>query len=192
MIAGLFRRWRRIRHPHSAIDPETQRWSAGVPRPLTEVAQIAAAAVRRYGWRGTFDRLRQVGAGPDPQVDYATWCQRHTPDAPALAAMAEQAARFPYQPLISIITPVWNTDPQWLRALVESVRQQVYTRWELCLADDASESAATRAALRELADDPRIRLTRLPVERPHLRRLECRPRHRRAASSSPCSITTMS
>ena len=163
MIAGLFRRWRSIRYPHPIVDPETQRLSAGAPRPLTEVARIAAAAVRRYGWRGTFDRLRQVGAGPDPQIDYATWCQRHTPDAPALAAMAEQAAHFPYQPLISIITPVWNTDPRWLHALTESVRQQVYPRWELCLADDASEAEATRTALRELAADPRITISRLPA-----------------------------
>ena len=163
MIAGLSRRWRRIRYPHPIIDPETQRLAAGQPRPLTEVARIAAAAVRRYGWRGTFDRLRQVEAGPDPPVDYATWCRRHTPDPAALAAMAEQAAHFRYQPLISIITPVWNTDPRWLRALVDSVRQQVYSRWELCLADDASEAEGTRAALQELAADPRIRFTRLPA-----------------------------
>jgi len=163
MIVGLFRRWRRIRYPHSIVDPETQRFSAGAPRPLTEVARIAAAAVRRYGWRGTFDRLHPVGADPGPQADYGTWCQRHTPDPPALAAMAEQAAHFPYQPLISIITPVWNTDPRWLRALVESVRRQVYSRWELCLADDASEAEGTRATLAELAADPQIRLTRLPA-----------------------------
>ena len=137
--------------------------SAGVPRPLTEVARIAAAAVRRYGWRGTFDRLRQVGAGPDPQVDYATWCQRHTPDPPALAAMAEQAARFPYQPLISIITPVWNTDPRWLRAWSNRSVSR-------CTRDGSSawptmprRRKATRAALHELAADPRIRLTRLPA-----------------------------
>jgi GT2 family glycosyltransferase len=58
---------------------------------------------------------------------------------------------------------VFNTDPRWLRAAVESVRKQVYPRWELCMADDASTNASTVSCLSEFTDDPRIRMTRRPV-----------------------------
>ena len=40
--------------------------------------------------------------------------------------MAREVAALPLQPLISIVTPVYNTDPRWLRACIDSVRRQVY------------------------------------------------------------------
>lgn len=42
---------------------------------------------------------------------------------------------FPVKPLISIITPVYNTDRRMLAEMIESVIGQTYTRWQLCLAD---------------------------------------------------------
>jgi GT2 family glycosyltransferase len=46
--------------------------------------------------------------------------------------------------------------------MVDSVRQQTYPRWELCLVDDASMRADTEATLSELAAaDDRVRLRRL-------------------------------
>jgi len=57
------------------------------------------------------------------------------------------------RPLVSIVTPVYNTDPQWLRRAVDSVRRQTYPRWQLCLADDGSTNARTLEYLRTLAAD---------------------------------------
>jgi GT2 family glycosyltransferase len=45
-----------------------------------------------------------------------------------------------FNPLISIIVPVWNTPEPLLVQCIESVLKQSYTNWQLCLADDASES----------------------------------------------------
>lgn len=65
-------------------------------------------------------------------------------------------------PLISIVMPVYDVDPCWLRAAIDSVRRQFYPHWELCVVDDASTRADTRQALNELArSDSRIRLRRL-------------------------------
>jgi GT2 family glycosyltransferase len=131
-------------------------------RPLAELAALATTAVHRYGVAGAVARFRQYGETPDPQRAYPLWCARHTPDERALAQMAAQVAALEYRPVISVITPVWNTDPRWLRACVDSVRRQVYPHWELCIADDASESEATRRTLAELAaSDSRIKVTRL-------------------------------
>ena len=61
-------------------------------------------------------------------------------------------------PLISIITPVYNTPEPVLRAMVDSVRSQSFTDWELCLVDDCSPSSRPREVLAEYAAmDPRIR-----------------------------------
>jgi GT2 family glycosyltransferase len=67
-------------------------------------------------------------------------------------------------PLISIVMPVYDVEPHWLMAAVESVRRQFYPHWELCIADDASRNAATRAALDDIErwGDARIKIARLP------------------------------
>lgn len=34
------------------------------------------------------------------------------------------------------LLPVYNSNPRWLRACLDSVGRQVYPHWELCIADD--------------------------------------------------------
>jgi O-antigen biosynthesis protein len=64
------------------------------------------------------------------------------------------------QPLISVLVPVYNPDLDLLGAAIESIQRQLYQRWELCLADDASTDPAIRPFLEEKArEDPRIKLT---------------------------------
>lgn len=65
--------------------------------------------------------------------DYLKWVERHDPSQSELEAQRDQAQRFEYRPLISIVTPVYNTPPQILRAAIESVIRQTYDNWELCL-----------------------------------------------------------
>jgi O-antigen biosynthesis protein len=45
---------------------------------------------------------------------------------------------FQYQPLISIITPVYNISPQILEETIRSVLSQTYQNWQLCLSDCSS------------------------------------------------------
>jgi GT2 family glycosyltransferase len=55
--------------------------------------------------------------------------------------------------------PVYNTEERWLRRAIESVQAQVYSNWELCIADDASPKPHVRKVLEELAaQDPRIKV----------------------------------
>lgn len=51
--------------------------------------------------------------------------------------------QFSYEPLISIIVPVYNVRKKWLDACIESVMNQTYPNWELCLHDDASNNQET-------------------------------------------------
>lgn len=94
---------------------------------------------------------------------YQRWIASHTPDRAALDRLTEEVAALPLQPTVSVVMPVFNTDPRWLRAAIESVRRQVYPKWQLCIADDASTSRSTQACLTEFSSDPRIRIVRRSV-----------------------------
>jgi GT2 family glycosyltransferase/2-polyprenyl-3-methyl-5-hydroxy-6-metoxy-1,4-benzoquinol methylase len=107
--------------------------------------------------------LRRGRAGLTP---YEAWVQRAMLSPERLAAMKTESAALAHRPLISIVVPVYNTDPKWLSHAIGSVRQQVYENWELCLCDDASTRSATRRVLAKAAsEDSRVKLTRLPDNR---------------------------
>ncbi|HYZ40734.1 MAG TPA: glycosyltransferase family 2 protein, partial [Stellaceae bacterium] len=62
-------------------------------------------------------------------------------------------------PVISVLMPVYETPPAYLRAAIESVRAQLYPHWQLCIADDASQSLEVRRILEHYrALDRRIKV----------------------------------
>ncbi|MBA3609755.1 MAG: glycosyltransferase, partial [Chthoniobacterales bacterium] len=79
--------------------------------------------------------------------EYQSWLEKRRPTESDLAAAREQARAFTYSPLISIITPVFNTPAVWLAEAVESAMRQVYENFELVLVDDGSTLAETVALL---------------------------------------------
>src|SRR5207249_3182508 len=93
---------------------------------------------------------------------YRQWIEVNEPTRSELEEMANEAKRFTYRPLISVVAPVYRTPIELLREAVESVRVQAYDHWQLCLADDGSADPELTALLREYAAaDPRISVTRL-------------------------------
>ncbi|WP_052001783.1 glycosyltransferase [Lyngbya aestuarii] len=58
-------------------------------------------------------------------------------------------ASLSYQPLISIILPVFNPPEPYFRSALQSVLDQTYSHWELCIADDASSLPYVRAVIEE-------------------------------------------
>ncbi|MEQ1884612.1 MAG: glycosyltransferase [Bryobacteraceae bacterium] len=62
-------------------------------------------------------------------------------------------------PAVSVLMPVYNTEPAMLRAAIESILDQSYRAFEFLILDDGSESAATRSMLELFArKDHRIRI----------------------------------
>ncbi len=63
------------------------------------------------------------------------------------------------RPLISILMPVYNTDPAELTAAIESVLDQSYSNCELCIADDFSSREEIRKILEHFGrHDNRIKI----------------------------------
>ena len=54
-----------------------------------------------------------------------------------------------YRPLISVVVPVYNVEPQMLTACIQSVQNQTYDNWELCLVDDCSTDSRVRETLQQ-------------------------------------------
>jgi O-antigen biosynthesis protein len=67
------------------------------------------------------------------------------------------AINLPKTPLISVVIPVHNGPPQWVKCAIQSVLEQTYSRWELCIVDDASSEAGITKLLSGIRD-PRIHI----------------------------------
>ncbi|HEU4771601.1 MAG TPA: glycosyltransferase, partial [Candidatus Udaeobacter sp.] len=96
------------------------------------------------------------------QTEYQQWFQRHRASTQELERMRVEARSFVSQPLVSILTPIFDTPVPWLREAVDSVLAQIYENWELVLIDDGSTAIDLLHALPGLAArDRRIHLVTL-------------------------------
>ena len=92
--------------------------------------------------------------------DYAEWVRRFDTITPEiLEALKRKINALQATPTISIAMPTYNANRDWLAQAIDSVKQQVYPHWELCIADDASTDEDIKAFLREVAQsDERIKV----------------------------------
>lgn len=91
---------------------------------------------------------------------YTRW-RHHNRLTPRLTALLQQDANRTVAagaPVISVVVPAYNTPEKYLRELIDCMTRQLYPRWELCIADDASPQPHVRRMLEEAArKDPRIK-----------------------------------
>jgi GT2 family glycosyltransferase len=107
-------------------------------QPVEPVADASAStaeevAVDRYSLRGLDRAVRHGGRRGRRR---------------ALVAQVEEIGE---PPLVSIVFPVYNTPEEFLRQAIDSVRAQLYTKWELCIADDCSTLPHVAKVLDEYA-----------------------------------------
>lgn len=95
------------------------------------------------------------------ETSYSDWQEIFEKLTPyELSAIKKQIQALQNPPLISILMPVYNPDPDLLQEAIDSVRNQIYPHWELCIADDASPNPQIRSILENyLRTDSRIRVT---------------------------------
>ena len=107
-----------------------------------------------------YRRLKQMHVIPSALLT-VVFPTGETVDSPA--ELMAKYQRLTSRPLFSILTPIYNTPAPWLREALESVCNQVYQEWELCLADDGSTRQETLDVLKEfrVRDPKRIKYARL-------------------------------
>lgn len=143
-----------------------------------ETARLALQYARVHGIRALVVRSLEVIS---PKPPYDVWIGRYDRLRQRdIAAIRAHLAVLPAKPLISVVMPVYNTKPQYLRKAIESILAQFYPRWELCIADDASTDPEIKPILEEYGRaDPRIKIT-----------YRARNGHIAAASNSALELAT--
>lgn len=120
---------------------------------------------RRTGLTGFGHFMRQkmypVQMQPSAVSDeYADWVKQFdTLNEAERAEIQVRIQQMPDRPLISVVMPVYNPPLQFLQQAIDSVKQQLYPNWELCIADDVSSNIEVRVLLEQsAADDKRIKI----------------------------------
>lgn len=168
----ILERVRRVRD--RLLPSNSRRWVAywQIRRP---VEVLLDEGLRAFFWKTTYKiRLKWRGQeflvkAPPREVasetlewQYERWLQRHRLTPQDVARMKAAMKAFAYTPLISVVTPVYDTDEIWLRKAIESVRAQIYPHWELCLVNDGSTKPHVREILDQyVAAEPRVRVEHL-------------------------------
>ena len=128
--------------------------SGGMGGAFRKVPQI----IKQDGAAGILQSICKVfGCGPGV---YQEWINRYdTLTDTDRQRIRDEICLYTHAPKISLIMPVYDPPVEFLDATIWSVRKQLYTEWELCIADDASKNQEVRAVLKKHADaDGRIRI----------------------------------
>lgn len=89
-------------------------------------------------------------------ITYKEWYQAQRLTKSALAGQAKR--KFPYMPKISIVVPLYKTPENYLREMIDSVKNQTYANWELCLSDGSGANSPVKPLLEEYKQDKRIKV----------------------------------
>ncbi len=114
--------------------------------------------LKHFGWKEFLIRLSDR-MEPE-EVPYGPWYEKYRKKEPELTKQREYSWKDPV--LISIAVPAFHTPELFLRQMIDSVREQTYPYWELCIVSGSPEDAAMNAVLTEAAgEDSRIRVQML-------------------------------
>ena len=117
----------------------------------------AISRIREYmqghGVRYTLRRLGQIGS----QRILGTYDRRRKKALTPPEELENQRRNQPSCGLISVVVPIYNTDPRMLREMLDSLSAQTLRDFEAILYDGGSTRAETAAVLDEVSD-PRFRV----------------------------------
>jgi GT2 family glycosyltransferase len=109
----------------------------------------------KYGFKATVTKsFHKIFHIPDLPYDY--WWRYYQVKEEELQRQRE--CTFEHELLFSIAIPLYRTNEKFLREMIESIRSQTYTKWELCMADGSGKDSPLIPILKEYAaQDSRIR-----------------------------------
>lgn len=91
------------------------------------------------------------------RLQYSAWIKQHVATETELEEQKKH--HFDYEPLISILVPTYKTPKHLLVETVNSVLNQSYSNWELCIADGNSQEQYLKDMLNEYSkNDKRIKV----------------------------------
>ncbi|MEK5036065.1 glycosyltransferase family 2 protein [Paenibacillus sp. FSL R7-0302] len=130
-------------------------------RKIGEPLKKAWGIYKSRGLKSLWSSIKQTleFSNGDSINEYLQWMDKTRLTDLDIVRIKESVEQFDYKPLISIIVPVYNVEEVWLRKCIESVKDQLYSNWELCISDDASTKPHIKRILQEYQKfDSRIKV----------------------------------
>lgn len=96
--------------------------------------------LKKYGVKYTFQKVKIVLSGKikiDNRPEYIQWMAKNEPSKSELEKQRKH--KFENNPKISILVPMYKTPINFFEELIDSLINQTYSNWELCLADGSEE-----------------------------------------------------
>ena len=100
--------------------------------------------LKHYGPKEFWIRLHE--RFEPEEVPYGPWYEAYVPDKETLEK--QRNYRFTYAPLISVAVPAYKTPPVFLRQMLDSLVNQTYGNWELCIANGSPGDEEMQKILR--------------------------------------------
>jgi hypothetical protein len=133
--------------------------AVGEPCELTVATELPAGAAADFSWAVLGDPVLLVApTGADvaalPDTRAVVKAIARPPRVRRASDHVEDA------PLISLLLPVHDPDPELLQQTIDSVLTQTSGKWELCIVDDGSSRSGVPAILDSAARDERLSVQR--------------------------------
>ena len=125
-----------------------------------ETVHVAMDFWKENGLRALFVKSVHKIQGLDNDYDYGEWYELTKPSEEELERQRQDP--MPDGPLFSIVMPLYKTPAGYLRVMLDSIVEQTYGKWELCLADGSPEGEDVEKIVRPyMKKDARIRYQNL-------------------------------
>lgn len=100
-----------------------------------ETVEVAWEYFQKHGLRALFKKSVHKIQNIQDDYDYNEWYKKVRITGEELAKQRESATDFAMQPTFSIVIPVYATPEKFLRRMLDSIREQTYPKFEVCLVD---------------------------------------------------------
>ena len=107
--------------------------------------------LKHYGPKEFWIRLHE--RFEPEEVPYGPWYEAYIPDKAELEKQKKH--KFAYTPRISVAVPAYCTPEIFLRQMIQSLLDQTYPDWELCIANGSPDDTEMTAILKEYASADR-------------------------------------
>ena len=99
--------------------------------------QKGILCLKEYGIKELY--IRATEKLRSQKISYDKWYQKRKLTREVWEAQRKDSDAWEHRPLISICVPLYHTPENYLCEMIDSVRNQTYTNWELCLADGSKK-----------------------------------------------------
>ena len=107
--------------------------------------------LKKKGFSGVIDRIVH---GSSNWAEYDEWFNATKVTEEELER--QRNTEFEFAPMISIIVATFNTKEEYLKEMIDSVRNQSYSNWQLCIGDGSTNDSVEKYVKEHYGDDSRI------------------------------------